>query len=168
MLNPRLNDPTPGAASTASPQRAAVPISVYRQLAAELEQAKTELAAIQHQNQQLLHHNQRLRQAFETLTAALQAGQRLSRDYDDTGQTRSPQAAAPETAAPPFSVPEPELDRDHLVSELQAAPQRPHSPLSSSDASGWLLGIAIALIAFTTFGVAFLTVRPLLTNQGND
>ncbi|NJK99746.1 MAG: hypothetical protein HC910_03945 [Spirulinaceae cyanobacterium SM2_1_0] len=183
MSNPRATHSTAASTSQNGHQRSAVPISVYRELAAELQTARAEIADLKKQNQQLLSRNQRLRQETDKLAIAFNNLQRLNAESDDYGQPTSPGAetrsnptpATPFRAAPEFSTPENSADYpfpDHpsepLVGEIPASPSPNRGLTSSGDVSGWLIGIAITLIAFTTFGIAFLTVRPLLTNSGSD
>jgi len=181
MVNPRPNSAAANS-TAASSQQPAVPISVYRELAAELEQAKFEIAALKGQNQQILRHNQRLRQEADAATQALRTLQRIVSEYDDAGNplpvnpiptAPPPTPSQPYAPAPPSesepSWPRTDFDRDRLVAEVPAEPEPPsRNPESSGDVGGWLLGIAIALIAFTTFGIAFLTIRPLLSGGGNN
>jgi len=63
MRNHTSADSTTGANS--NPQRASVPISVYRELAAELQTAEAMLDSLNAQNQQLVQQNQHLRQEIE-------------------------------------------------------------------------------------------------------
>ncbi|MGP1383187.1 MAG: hypothetical protein ACTS2F_06465 [Thainema sp.] len=74
---PNLNAPSPAAPSStaasdasgsaASKYAPSVPISVYRELAAELQNTKGKLDTLNGQNQQLVQQNQRLRQEIQKL-----------------------------------------------------------------------------------------------------
>lgn len=74
---PNLNAPSPAAPSStaasdasgaaASKYAPSVPISVYRELAAELQNTKGKLDTLNTQNQQLVQQNQRLRQEIQKL-----------------------------------------------------------------------------------------------------
>lgn len=177
MSNSRVNAPpnTPTAAAkppaaNSSTYRPSVPISVYRELAGELQHKEEQLKALQVQNQQLLQHNQRLHQEVEKLGAWAQKVQQLTNAYDPQGRpkeqppvvnatppTLEPQPVA--TPEPPAVVPSPTPDN---------AKNQNTSGESSRDVSAWLLGIAVALIILVCFGLGFLVMRPLFTEPSNS
>ena len=101
----RLNIANP--ANYSSPS---VPISVYKQLAGELNVAKNEISALKTENQQLRSNNQKLQ---NQVLQVIQAGEHLKQMVNryDFGAA-SYQIAPPEAAAPPkestptFSTPQ--------------------------------------------------------------
>ncbi len=175
MFNSRATDSS--ASVTANQQRSAVPISVYRQLAGELQHSQSEVADLKQQNQKLLRQNQRLRQEVEKVSLALRNLQQINAEYDDYGNPLPPGSPPRSPAAPPASTqpaPPPPFhfpgadDERNFVGEVQEQPRPSARSATSGDVGGWLLGVAIALIALTTFGIAFFAMRPLLTNNSNN
>jgi len=171
MLNSRTN-PTPQKPQTSlsqsqaqtHPYRPSVPISVYRELANELQHKETQLKSLKAHNQRLLQHNQHLQHEIEQLFFSAQNLQQLAATRDAYG---NPVVAVPEPApiAPPAPPPqlEPPKPAPKQVAEVEErASRRPSQPESSSEVSGWLVGVAIALIVLMAFGTGFLIVRPLL------
>jgi hypothetical protein len=67
MRNPNSSGQRPTSATGYAPS---VPISVYRELAAELQATKTLLDSLNNQNQQLTQQNQQLRQELERVVQA--------------------------------------------------------------------------------------------------
>ena len=63
-IKPSMRNPTP-VDPTSNSHRASVPISVYRELAAELQTAEAMLDSLNAQNQQLVQQNYQLRQEIE-------------------------------------------------------------------------------------------------------
>ena len=178
----RYTPPTP--ANKYSPS---VPISVYRELAAELHAAQAMLESLKAQNQQLVKQNQQLRQEVEKVVLSAQHLQHVvgsfgSVDGADVPQSRpmkppeprpAPPSAPPRPSAssprseftPPPPEPEPEFSPYNETLVIEQEDTRPrHAPQSEgiSDVSGWLLLTAILLIVLTAFGTGFLIVRPLL------
>ena len=189
MQNPPTDRYTsPPSAHTYSPS---VPISVYRELAAELHAAQAMLESLKAQNQQLVKQNQQLRQEVEKVVHSAQHLQQIVASFGSVGGVEMPQSrpfmppeprpvpppAPPRpaaTAAPPVEFPPPPQDsepdfspyNETLVIE-QEEPRSRHTHHSEglSDVSGWLLLTAILLIVLTAFGTGFLIVRPLLKNN---
>ncbi len=111
---------TPNPANYSSPS---VPISVYKQLAGELNVVKTEVMALKSENQQLRSNNQKLQnQVHQVIQAAEHLKQMVNR-YDfgaETYQVRAqsiPSAPQPQQSMPPASQP-----------QLPAAAQTPQQP----------------------------------------
>lgn len=72
-------------AATNNSYRASVPISVYRELAAELEAAQTMLGFLNTQNQQLTKQNQQLRQEVEKVVGSALHMQQVATSFQPTG-----------------------------------------------------------------------------------
>ncbi len=170
-----------------------VPISVYRELAAELQAAQTTVESLKSQNQQLVKQNQQLRQQVEKVVQSAQHLQQIVATFGSVSDNEipRPQSSVPpaprpvtppppppppraaslpddiEFAPPPQSAePDPSPYRETLVIEQEETRSRrtPHSE-GFSDVSGWMLIVAILLIVLTAFGTGFLIVRPLLNNN---
>jgi hypothetical protein len=188
MQNPPTDRYTPPRA--ANTYSASVPISVYRELAAELHAAQAMLESLKSQNQQLVKQNQQLRQEVEKVVQSAQHLQQIVGSFGSVGGVERPQsrpfmppephpvppptpprptASAPAVEfPPPRQDPEPDFSpyNETLVIE-QEEPRSRHSSHSEGfpDVSGWLLVTAILLIVLTAFGTGFLIVRPLLKNN---
>lgn len=65
-------NPVSKSQSSQSSYQASVPISVYRELAAELQRTQAQLSTVQLQNEQLSKHNQLLIKEFEAITQSAQ------------------------------------------------------------------------------------------------
>lgn len=175
---------TPPAASGGNGYAPSVPISVYRQLAAELETTKGQLLSVSHKNQQLTQHNQQLQQALTSLVQSALMVQPLV----GTVSTASPSApAAPAPASPAAQSPAapvnstvatppstgqasaaPDLPNfDTFFTEQPEAPQ-PAEASPSRRMNGLWLTLVIVVVMLTAFGAGFLVVRPLLQNNGNS
>lgn len=166
--------------------RPAVPISVYRELAKELQTTKGELEAVKQQNHQLTHENKLMRQELDKITQCVQTFQQVQEEARDSdrsaaaldrvavparsGEARS-SSAQPIPVSPPLEPAFEEMDRnEEYAIEIEEPSKNQRFSLldSSGDISGWLLAIAIALMVLTAFGAGFLFVRPWLLNNGNN
>lgn len=171
------NTPT-AATKTYSPS---VPLSVYRDLAAELQAAQAMLNALTAQNKQLVQENQLLQQE---ITKAVEFVLQLQKLVDSNAKTSYNQAEhsnsdlirdkLPVTEARPkervkserspvastameipLPIPEP------VFIEEQEVNYYPHSEPEASPISSWWLTIVILLIILMGFGAGYLIVRPL-------
>ncbi|WP_204103356.1 MULTISPECIES: hypothetical protein [Spirulina sp. CCY15215] len=166
--------------------RPAVPISVYRELAKELQTTKSELEAVKVQNHQLTNDNKLMRQELAKITQCVQAFQQVQGNANEANPSvlRLEKAAIADfpsegKPAPPPPLnsplsPEPafeDMDRDeeYVIEVEEPSKNRRLSLLDSSgDISGWLLAIAIALMVLTAFSAGFLFLRPWLMNNSNS
>jgi small-conductance mechanosensitive channel len=174
-----------------NPYSPSVPISVYKELAAELQEAREMVQSLKSQNQQLVKQNQQLRQQVEKVVHSAQHLQQIVASFGSVSEAEVPRpqptmppeprsspppppppraASIPTEIAPPPQNPEPVPPpyRETLVIEQEDSRSR-RSPSSEglSDVSGWMLLVAILLIVLTAFGTGFLIVRPLLNNNKN-
>lgn len=172
-----------------------VPLSVYRELAAELQAAEATLDSLNAQNQQLARQNQQLRQEIEK---AVQSVLRLQQIVDSAGAVKRTYAydppsnfraepsrpgsgprsmhrsSRPPTAvqtvvegASPFLTREPSsVFSEKVFTEQEEGRYRRRSqPETASEVSGWSLAIAIVFIMATAFSAGYLIVRPLLQSR---
>lgn len=169
-----------------------VPISVYRELAAELQSTQAMLESLNAQNQYLARQNQQLRAEIEKVVQSHSHLHQLAASFQPVGQMEMPptyfevnnqQRTQPQhirshstplvnTPTPtnfsPIPVPEPTIlpDSEETLTEQEEKPYlKPDQPEPSSGVSGWFLIVAIFLIIATAFGTGFLIVRPLLNNN---
>lgn len=179
--------------NTANKYSASVPITVYRELAAELQAAQTTIDSLRSQNQQLVKQNQQLQQQVEKVVHSAQHLQQIVSSFSGASATNhvdiprykparqpEPQPMAPPPPPPHHHEPrESLLDLDSFQDEPEFSPysetvvieqedtrvRRPVHSESVADVNGWMLIIAILLIVLTAFGTGFLIVRPLLNNN---
>src|ERR671932_685151 len=174
-----------------NPYSPSVPISVYRELAAELQESRDIVESLKSQNQQLVKQNQQLRQQVEKVVQSAQHLQQIVASFGSVSDAEVPRpqptippeppfvapppphpraASIPEEFVPPPQNPEPVPPppyRETLVIEQEERPRRTPPSEGLSDVSGWMLLVAILLIVLTAFGLGFLIVRPLLNNSNN-
>ncbi|MCT7949453.1 hypothetical protein NG798_06620 [Ancylothrix sp. C2] len=169
---------TPAESSGYSP---AVPITVYRELSAELDSTKAQLQATSVHNQQLSRENQLLRQEIEKL---MQSAFRAQQAVNSLQSQPSPSFAS-ETlhqnnaafadysnepvAKNPFAVLESEAAvspaKNRLFTEEQETrPRRSQKP-SARDMGGMWFAVAILLIVVAAFGAGYWVVRPMLLKR---
>ena len=176
------------AGSNATTSGASVPISVYRELAAELQATHVMLESLNTKNQQLAQQNQQLRKEVERVVQlglnlqhwveAPPAVDPINRDLkanhstapfiapsalrQPTPNTPSPEASAMASAiAAKLRTPD---SADLLFSEAAL----PHSSTNSKparDFSGIWLTITILLIVVSAFGAGFLVMKPFLSGN---
>lgn len=169
----------------------AVPISVYREVVAELQATKTAMESIKTENQKLAQQNQQLRQEIEkTVQAALQlrkfsnaiqpspSAPRVDLTIDEPSfhiPVMPPRMPAEPMAEPlpphlelkplePFASPRDEVIEEKLIIEQDSKPRRKIKPEKEFyiELNGWMLAVVIGLIVISAFGAGFLLVRPLL------
>lgn len=182
--------PPSSAPSTANAYCPSVPISVYRELAAELQSKQAMLDSLNAQNQNLVRQNQQLRQEIARVVQSHMHLQQVLASLQPVGATESPPADSESwsettpstTVRRPRSVSTSSLDESPPhpslldMAESATSPflenafteqeegryRRPTPPERLSDVNGWWLVVAILLIVATAFGTGFLIVRPLL------
>ncbi|HEY9691966.1 MAG TPA: hypothetical protein V6D15_07160 [Oculatellaceae cyanobacterium] len=183
------NNTPPGHArqTTTNPYRPSVPISVYRELAAELQATQAMLDSLNAQNQQLVQQNQLLRQEVEKavhsaiymqqVVASLKPvrfGEASStstypeehREFNQASHSLAVRRSRQTTAIAPVEAPAPLTFSEKLYTEQQEPRnRRPAPPESASEISGLWLAVAIVAIVLTAFGTGFLIVRPLLNGR---
>lgn len=170
-------------ASSASAYSPSVPISLYREVTAELQASKSTVEALKAQNQQLAKQNNYLRQEVEkaalTTLHLRQVVSNLPPVNMDLPQTSSvevvPNLEARFSGSPTSRPPAPTSERyslesseapflsNDLVFEQESQPRRRiQVEKRSTELSGWWLGLIIFAIVISAFGTGFLIVRPLL------
>ncbi|MBC6481902.1 MAG: hypothetical protein GDA56_33210 [Hormoscilla sp. GM7CHS1pb] len=144
-----------------------VPISVYRELATEMQASQTKVELLKAENQQLIRQNQQLRQEIQKLVESAIYLQQVANSFKPV--TSRPIALKREPVPPPVpsdfsgtlaSAPK---DKILLAEQEEGRYRRPEPP--SRAVSGIWLAVAIFLIAIFAFGASFLIVRPLLERR---
>ncbi len=192
QINPAMQNPSTDRYTTppsTNKYSASVPISVYRELAAELQAAQTTIDSLRSQNQQLVKQNQQLQQQVEKVVHSAQHLQQIVSSFSGTTASnpvevpRSKPIMQPEPSyvAPPSpatNVPvmdfpssfqeEPDFSPYSETVVIEQEDTRSRRPVRSegvADVNGWMLILAILLIVLTAFGTGFLIVRPLLNSN---
>lgn len=177
--------------STANPKAysPSVPLSVYRDLAGELQAAEAMLDALTAQNKQLVQENQLLRQEISKVvqsfshlqklvdTSATANHNQIPRANDDLksqtsrsgNQVRQQQLDSPVASE---NVPDgfgsshffPPISEAVFIEEEEVR-YYPQNQTEPKEISPWSLIIAILLIVLTAFGVGYLIVRPFFEHQ---
>ncbi len=181
----------PGTDRPATPNNAycpSVPISVYRELSAELQAAQAMLEVLNNQNQQLLQQNQQFRQEIDKVVQSTQNLQQMAAGLSPASSVPSLGASSLPRMNPPSSVvsrvtgiteantPRPSLNLpmmssiapEDLVIEQEEGRNRRLSTSKPADVNGWILLLAIFLIIITAFGTSFLIIRPLFGGSNNN
>lgn len=172
-----------------SSQPATVPLSLYRELAAELQATKAMLDSINGQNQQLARQNQRFRHEIERLMQVslnLQqiAGLPQAGWVNPSGNEHAtvipdalnatalnpssaqPQVAPPQAPPPRPVPPVPAAPADDLFAEQSMPAQNLHGQAASArEFGGFWLWVTVFVIIITAFGAGFMIVKPLLQNN---
>lgn len=183
-----VNSPGQAATPSTPSYSPSVPISLYREVTAELQASKATIDALKNQNQQLSKQNQLLRQEIEK---AVQSAMQLRQTANALGSIETDSAAVepPKATQPAHRVPDPEpvfqiptmpprppaMPKDietafapeDLVIEQDSKPRRKIQleKTASGELNGWWLGIVIVMIVVTAFGAGFMIVRPLLPSS---
>lgn len=178
---------TSGQSPRANPNTYApsVPISVYRELAAELQTVQSQVDFFKTQNQQLVKQNQQLRIEIERVVQSSLQLRQVADTFQPSSWTGASEAIAPEPEisvepvqlitkphAPrrnpaPKNEPvvDPAINAEELFTHQESQPQRLPKPESTRDLSGWWLAGIIFLIMVTAFGAGFAIVSPLLPKR---
>jgi hypothetical protein len=143
-----------------------VPISVYRELAAELQATRAMIDALNGRNQQLDRENQHIRQDIQRVMQATLSLQPWIEGQPSLGSTPPRGAARPtwEESATASAIaaslrPEPP---ETWATEEAALPQAAtQAPKAGRLNSLWLILTVMAIIV-TAFGAGFLIMRPFL------
>lgn len=166
--------PKPASTPNSSSQAPSVPISLYREVASELQTTRTTVQSLKTQNQELTQKNQQLRVEIERV---VQSALHLRQVADPSwaGQSLFEAIAAPlpiaphaqtdlvvsDRAMPAPSTPTPEK----LHTEQDAKPHAVAQAEPTTEISTWWLIVIICSIVITAFGTGFLIVRPLLPSR---
>ncbi|MBF2063274.1 MAG: hypothetical protein IGS39_02400 [Calothrix sp. C42_A2020_038] len=169
-----------------------VPLSVYRDLAAELQAAQAMVDSLSAQNQQLSQENQILRQEIaKVVNSVIQLQQSIQPKTSYNPEVHSTANHNKQNYQPPVSQPRkprpvasPKRTKVNRVQPPEATPD--YFPVSEPvyieeqevryypyhhqkpETNGWALLLAILLIVLTAFGAGYLIVRPLLAKSSGS
>lgn len=194
LRNPGAALPNPPVAPAAG-YAPTVPMSVYRELSAELQASKAMLDSLHQQNQQLARQNQQFRQEIERLSASVLNLQQIAgmsqpawvaptrADQEDAAAiaqqirpvapvSQPPSKKSPTSSKPKAPPSQPAISEAHALADSLRFTEQPGSlplgdPSESSprDLSGLWLWFTVLAIIITAFGAGFMVVRPLLPNS---
>jgi hypothetical protein len=172
--------PTKGVAHSPS-----VPISVYREIASELQSTRTSLDSLKVQNTDLVYRNQQLRLEIERVVQSalylrqladvnLQSGISESEDLVNPAIAEIPSLEVALDQSTSFNAPPTPSAKNPLkqVAGLTGKlfteqSSQPHGVKQSEpkEIGAWWLVLVICMIVVTAFGTGFLIVRPLLPSR---
>jgi hypothetical protein len=185
-MNPKTPTRNSNSAPAGNGYAPSVPISIYKEVAAELQTTKAAMDALKTQNQQLIKQNQQLRQEIErAVQAALTLRQATGAmpvvnevpaprsqhvvvpdlELEDIEMEESYQAPVPPPPPARYLGIDSPFPPEQLVYEEDSKPRRKMTLDAEStkrELGGWWLAIAIIAIILTAFGAGFLLVRPFL------
>jgi uncharacterized phage infection (PIP) family protein YhgE len=159
--------------SSTAPQknRPTVPMSVYRELAGELQSTKNQLDQLKQENQQLHQQNQRLRLEIRQLVQSVKKLESMISDGDERSPTNVAGSELPQ-GEPAESSPHRDYNLSHSSQETWLSHQE-HTPSrqaessqNSDEVNGWFILAAIVMIILTFSGIGFMVARPLINNSG--
>lgn len=146
--------------TTAQSYSPAVPLSVYKELAAQLQAAQTQLHLLDAENQALVQQNQQLRQEVDkAVQSMLHLQQRVNATAVDRYTTSQSHATHRNTKAKSNKTVK------QYTEQEQGRHRRRVPPASATEMNGWGLAIAILMIVASAFGTGYLLVRPLLSGR---
>lgn len=153
-----------------------VPLSVYRELALELQATQETIDALKSQNQQLARQNQHLRQEIEKVVQHVSYLQQVV----DTTVTNQIEIDRSEREVKPKRPPSgrnghqgggtTKTGSGHplefaAVEEVEVENYHHRSQPGTARMNGWGLAIAVSIVVVTAFSTGFLMVRPLTSNR---
>jgi hypothetical protein len=178
---PTTSNPRTKEAGQSSNYAPSVPISVYRQLAAELQATRTQLDTLNQQNYQLTQQNQQLRHELEQMVqnalrlqqvlypdrAVVLPGQRQAEQVADQirrgqfGQQPGGQSGDRPTPKATDHDSDDSIPMEHLFTEQPIDPRAGKPSPKARDLSNVWLAILIVVIVVTAFGAGFLAMPHL-------
>lgn len=123
-----------------------VPISLYRELAEELQATQAQLKVYQAQNQQLVQQNQQLRrEATQILCSTRKIEQVIAAEKSVETERESRNLAAAE------------------IREIRSAGDRVSGPVNAGPSDRWRLAVVFGAIALMAFAVGFVAAPSMMT-----
>jgi len=150
-------------AATPAQSQAAVPITVYRQLANEFQALQAQAAHLQAENQALLTQNRQMSTALQQIADYL-APLQIRVDADQFEETA---IISPRTADYPATFTPPEEPIETVSPERYSSDPRQRRNRSPA-INHWVLWFAIIVIMLVALGGGFMVVRSLLSNPSGD
>jgi cobalamin biosynthesis Mg chelatase CobN len=146
-----------------------VPVSVYKELATQLQASKALSEALNAQNQQLLRQNNQLQQELDKAIESVLYWRQTNNDQKTprpVAQIQANNRNSPSSSAEPLPfLPKQTKAAFPEITEQEQGRYRRQSPEKVTDISGWSLAIALVLIMVTAFGAGYLMMRPLVLRR---
>lgn len=163
-----------------NPQSPSVPISVYRELAAELQATRVMVDSLNHQNQTLDQENQKLRQEMQRVVYSVMTlqpwiepisegptppGSRKKGSFSAADRPTWEETSAAAAVAAKLRSDSPS---EEWLTEEAALPQRISQTKPAKNLGGLWLTLTVLAIIVGAFGAGFLIMRPFLpTGSGS-
>lgn len=155
-----------------------VPLSVYRELALELQATQETIDALKSQNQQLARHNQHLRQEIEKVVQHVSYLQQVvdttvanqieidrpEREYQ-VKPKRSPSGRVGHQGSVVTKTSNGHPPEVVAVEEVEVENYHHRSQPDATRMNGWGMAIAVSIVVVTAFSTGFLMVRPLASHR---
>ncbi|MEB3224963.1 MAG: hypothetical protein VKJ86_04075 [Synechococcus sp.] len=150
-----------------SQSRASVPMAVYQQLAKELRETQAEIMALQQENQQLRHHNQKLHRQVHQVVQSTERLKQMVNCHDFGIEPLPPVTPIPRKSQPKVSAKVAVLPTAEKPQQFTTIPPEQFDSGEEFDAgvSAWVLLVAAIAIILTAFGAGYMVVLPLLNNN---
>jgi hypothetical protein len=173
-------------ANNSNRHSAAVPISLYREVAAELDSIKTKLSTTRDENRRLKHQNQILKQEIQYLLRSTPNKRKINRSFliepqkvpnsaaeEKEGIAQEPIVGGATDKLPIIVSDRPEIENfvDRIEAPVWIAETGQNFPIASRyhrAMNGWLLALSIVLIVGTAFTAGFFLVRPLIDSPNGE
>ncbi|AFZ44120.1 hypothetical protein PCC7418_1952 [Halothece sp. PCC 7418] len=141
-----------------------VPMSVYRELAGELQSAQQQLQDLKENNHDLHQENQTLRLEIKKLVQSVQRLENTLNHYDQKARTQ--QKTKP--VQPTDNYSDPPTQEQWFSHEQVHYPVEQESQSGNDEINGWFVIAAVVMIIFTFSGIGFMVARPLLNQSGEQ
>lgn len=182
MQNHTIDNIPPDSNNAAS---ASVPISIYREVSAELQSTQGLLTSLKSQNQQLTQENQQLRRELDTIIkSALQLHQvvesakvinpvvapplpRPNNSVAEELESRPVETpvSLPSVPTLPEEIKAPSVAQPLFTEQYEMPYQSSSETKKNVDLGGTWLIVAICIIVVAAFGAGYFVVRPLLIKR---
>lgn len=138
-----------------------VPMSIYRELAGELQATKQQLDEAKQENQSLHQQNQSLRREIRKL---VQSVQNLEATLNAWEEPSHGNWQKPESNYDYYYLAQPSQET-WFTHQEEKHPVKSEKHQKSQEVSGWFVAAAIVMIVFTFTGIGYMVARPLLNNE---
>lgn len=139
-----------------------VPMSVYRELAGELQAAQRQLNDLKQDNQSLHQENQSLRLEIKQLVQSVHKLENTLQYWDQ----KSPHFTSVETERKEDVLPSSSPQTPWLSHQQEQYPQTLEEEHSQGEINGWFVITALVMIVLTFSGIGFMIARPLINQAG--
>lgn len=142
-----------------------VPMSVYRELAGELQSAHQQIQDLKADNRYVHHENQTLRAEIKKLVQSVQSLEATLNDWDENAR---PQQTLPLVQQQDTASHTPSTQEHWFSHEQVYYPVEQENQTRNDEINGWFVMAAMVMIIFTFSGLGFMIARPLLDQSGEQ